>query len=161
MATNLFGIILIMGQLGFAAIQKPTTQRGNAVAKLQYTPEMILKQVLAKKNLQFKPEIPMPELNLQSKTPLKKFQDAIEPQWGFRPDVFTNAFIILKNEIYLMDDAAYYKKMKRCVDDSMAHELTHYVQVKYQNYDISDDSLEMEAIDVQTWFRDNFCKIKP
>lgn len=161
MGLRIVSFILILGQFSFGAISKPTTVRAKTVAKLQFTTEAILKQVLLKKNLQFKPEIPMPVLNLQSKTPIKKFQDAIEPQWGFRPEAFTNAFIILKNEIYLMDDAAYYKKMKRCIDDSMAHELTHYVQVKYQNYDISDDSLEMEAIDVQTWFRENFCKIKP
>ena len=51
--------------------------------------------------------------------------------------------------------------LKACwpkVDDSVAHELTHFVQAKYQNFDLNDESLEWDAIDVQNWFRENFCK---
>jgi hypothetical protein len=59
-----------------------------------------------------------------------------------------------------MDDAAYYTQLRRCIDDSLAHELTHYVQVVYQGWvlDGFDDSIEFNAIDVQTWFREQFCR---
>lgn len=127
-------------------------------AQLKYSTEFILKQVLIKKNKDYDAHIPMPKFFYESSTPLKQFQDAIEKQWGFRPDVFTNAFVNDKNEIYILDDAEYYKKTERCMDDSVAHELTHYVQAKYQHFDLNDESLEMDAVDVQTWFRENFCK---
>lgn len=165
MGLRILGFILILAQFSLAMAAKPIVVAKPKVpaketAKLQYTAEAILKQILIKKNVQLKPEVPMPKIYMASKTPLKQFQDAIEPQWGFRPASITNAFIFLKNEIYMSDDAAYYKKMKRCIDDSLAHELTHYLQVMYFNYDTSDESLETEAVDVQTWFRENFCKIK-
>lgn len=128
-------------------------------ARLKYSPEFILKQVLVRKNKTYDKQIPMPQFFYESSTPLIQFQDAIEKQWGFRPDVFTNAFVAERNEIYILDDAEYYKKAERCMDDSVAHELTHYVQVKYQKFDLNDESLEMDAIDVQTWFRENFCKL--
>ena len=128
-------------------------------AKLQHPLEFIFEKVLEKKHLDKKAEIPFPKFFYESKTSLKQFQDAIERQWGFRPDVITNAFAVANNEIYILDDASYYKKTERCMDDSIAHELTHYLQVKYQNWDLSDESLEWEAIDVQTAFRAEFCKI--
>ena len=125
---------------------------------LKYDLKFILTKVLEYKHLDFKNDIALPPLFLKSKTPLNQFQDAIESQWGQRPKEFTNAYAIKSNEIYLLDDADYYKKTGRCIDDSLAHELTHYVQVKYQNFDINDESLEWDAIDIQTWFRENFCK---
>lgn len=127
-------------------------------AQLKYSIDFILQQVLIRKNKSFDANIPVPQFYYQSSTSLAQFQDAIEKQWGFRPDVFTNAFADANNEIYILDDADYYKKTERCMDDSVAHELTHYVQSKYQHFDLNDESLEMDAIDVQTWFRDNFCK---
>ncbi len=127
-------------------------------AQLKYSTEFIFKQVLIRKNKNFDAQIPMPQFFYASSTPLVQFQDAIEKQWGFRPDVFTNAFANDRNEIYILDEAEYYKKNQRCMDDSVAHELTHFVQSRYQNFDLNDESLEMDAVDVQTWFRENFCK---
>lgn len=134
--------------------------RGEEAVSLKYTPECILQAVLAKKHQEFKPEVPMPAVYVESKTPLKQFQDAIEPQWGMRPDSFLNAYVFARNEIYLLDEARYYQQTGRFIDDSLAHELTHYVQVMYQHFDLSggDDSLEADAIDVQTWFREEFMK---
>lgn len=128
------------------------------VATLKYDPQFILEKVLEKKRLEFKPSIETPSIHMQNTTPLKQFQDAVEPQWGFRPDFITNAFVDHSNEIYLLDELAYYQKTGRCIDDSLAHEFTHYVQSKYLKYDMNDDSLEWDAIEVQTWFRENFCK---
>ncbi len=130
----------------------------NKTVKLKYDLRFTLEKVLEYKKLKFNPDIHLPPLFLKSKTPLKQFQDAIESQWGTRPNQFTNAYSVLNNEIYLLDDADYYRKTGRCIDDSLAHELTHYVQVKYQNFDINDESLEWDAIDIQTWFREHFCR---
>jgi Zn-dependent peptidase ImmA (M78 family) len=136
-----------------SAIAKP-----QPVAKLRYSFEFILEKVLEKKRQQFKPEIPMPSLHMESKTPLKVFQDAIEEQWGMRPDQITNAYSIKHNMIFLNDDADYYERTGRCMDDSLAHELTHYVQDRYLHWDFNDESLEWDAIEVQTQFREEFCK---
>ena len=130
-----------------------------APAKLQFTVDFILKNVIERKSQTFDAKLPVPKIFLESSTSLKQFQDAIEPQWGFRPDQFTNAYVVAKNEIYLMDEAGYYHETKRCMDDSLAHEFTHYIQAKYQKFDLNDESLEWDAIDVQTWFRQVFCKL--
>lgn len=145
-------ILLIISQTLMAETAK-------APAKLQHPLPFIFEKVLALKHLEMRSDIPFPKFYFQSSTPLKQFQDAIEKQWGFRPDVFTNAFAVENNEVYILDEADYYKKNKRCMDDSIAHELTHYLQVKYQNWDLSDESLEWEAIDVQTQFRTDNCQL--
>ena len=109
------------------------------------------------KKLTKRDDVEVPKFYFKSSTPLKQFQDAIEKQWGFRPDVFTNAFAVDNNEVYILDDAEYYRRNKRCMDDSVVHELVHYIQVKYQNWDLSDESLEWDAIDKQTEFRNIYC----
>lgn len=131
-----------------------------APAQLRYTPRYVLDRVLEYKQRPFDPQKPMPEVRFASTTSLVEFQDAIEPQWGFRPSKITNAYVVTKNVIYLMDDAAYYAQHGRCIDDSLAHELTHYVQVKYQGWalDGADDSIELDAIGVQTSFREAHCR---
>ncbi|MBY0414894.1 MAG: hypothetical protein K2Q18_12045 [Bdellovibrionales bacterium] len=130
-----------------------------APATLKYPLDFLLQKVLERKHLNKRDEIPFPKFYYESKTPLKQFQDAIEKQWGLRPNKFSNAFAIENNEIYVSDDAAYYKKTGRCMDDSVVHELTHFIQVRYLNWDIKDESLEWEAIDIQSEFRNEFCKL--
>jgi hypothetical protein len=127
-------------------------------AKLKYSLEFLFSKVLEKKNVPINTKIEFPQFYFESNTSLKQFQDAIEEQWGQRPQYFTNAFSVKNNEIYILDDAAYYKKHQRCMDDSVVHELVHFVQVKYFNWDLSDESLEWDAIDIQTEFRNKFCK---
>ena len=128
-------------------------------AKLDHSVEFIFQKVLEKKHLDIRPEVQFPKIFFSSKTPLNQFQDAIEKQWGQRPKEITNAFAIDNNEIYLLDDASYYKRLKRCMDDSLAHELVHYIQTKYLGWDISqDESLEWEAIEIQTELRSELCK---
>lgn len=104
------------------------------------------------------PAKPKPTIRPQTEVTLTQFQDAIEPFWGFRPDVITNVFNLLKNEIFLMTERKYYESKKRYVFDSLAHELAHYIQYEYKQADFfaGDDFLEMQAIDVQTWFRDTY-----
>lgn len=131
-------------------------------ATLKNKIEDIFLKVLEKKHLEYKSEIHFPKIYFSSKTPLKQFQDAIEKQWGQRPTEITNAFAIDNNEIYLLDDSSYYKRLKRCMDDSLAHELVHYVQTKYLGWDISqDESLEWEAIEIQTALREELCFSAP
>lgn len=127
---------------------------------LVYPAECVLKVILEHKNLEFRPDLEIPNVIVESKSSLKEFQDAVEPQWKMRPDYFTNVFVTHLNLIFLMDEASYYRRMNRFVDDSLAHELTHYIQVKYRGWELdgSDDSLEMDAINEQTWFRDEFMK---
>lgn len=127
---------------------------------LKYSKEQIFDFILQYKNKQPIPSIALPSLHLKSKTPLKQFQDDIEKQWGLRPKEITNAYVIHLNKIYLMDDADYYQKTGRCLDDSLAHELTHFYQSQYQGYTIdgNDDFFEMDAIEVQTAFREQFCR---
>lgn len=127
-------------------------------AKLRYSEDFILEQVLQLKNWERRPEIPVPPVHYESQTPLKFFQDIIEEQWGMRPDRITNAFAVKHNLVFIMDDAAYYERTGRCMDDSLAHEYTHYLQAKYKGWDLNDDSLEWDAIDIQTQFREKFCK---
>ena len=127
------------------------------LAKLTYSSETILDYVLAKKKLARNPDLPMPEVLLKSVTPLEVFQNALHEQWNFLPDFITNAYSVKTNRIFLMDDKSYYDQLKRCIDDSLAHELTHYVQVVYQKWDLNDESLEWDAIDIQTQFREDFC----
>ncbi len=134
-----------------------TTLFAKKPAQLKYSESFILQKVLKLKNKEFRSEISIPKINFESKTKLKYFQDAIESQWGQRPKNFTNAFAVKSNEIFLIDDAGYYNRLKRCMDDSLAHEFTHYIQSKYQNYDLNDDFLELEAIEIQTQFREKYC----
>lgn len=129
------------------------------VAKLQHSLKFIIDKTLALKNKKLNPTIPLPKFYFASQTPLVQFQDAIEKQWGFRPDIFTNAYAVVNNEIYIMDDFDYYETQKRCMDDSVAHELVHYIQAKYLGWDLNDESLEWDAIEIQTQFREKFCKI--
>lgn len=126
----------------------------------RYDARCVLEGVLAIMNLPARPEIPLPPVFLESKTPLKKYQDAVEPQWGFRPDRFANVYAAARNEIYLVDEAGYYERLKRFVDDSLAHELVHFVQVKHKAIPITefDESMESEAVAVQTEFRERFMK---
>ena len=128
-------------------------------AKLKYSLEFLMGKTLELKKLTKRDDVEIPKFHFKSKTPLKQFQDAIEKQWGFRPDVFTNAFAVDNNEIYILDDADYYRRNKRCMDDSIVHELVHYLQVKYQGWDLNDESLEWDAIDKQSEFRNIYCPI--
>lgn len=148
---KLIAIILI-------SITTLSTAQAYEAAKLKYALDFLIDKTLEKKHQTRRPNVALPTFHFQSTTPLKQFQDAIEKQWGFRPDVFTNAFAVANNEIYIMDDAEYYRKQNRCMDDSVVHELTHYIQVKYLDWDLNDESLEWDAIEIQTQFREEFCR---
>ena len=126
-----------------------------APVTLRLDPYVILQQVARQMNVTLRADVPVPKIFLESNTPLRQFQRAIAPQWKFRPHVFANAYAAERNEIYLSDDARYYKKRNRTLDDSLAHEFVHYIQVRYRNDNLADDSCEMEAIAQQLSFIDS------
>lgn len=126
--------------------------------KLNYDHHFILEAVAREMNVTLRPDVPRPEILLESTTPLRRFQDAMAAQWGFRPHVFTNAYAVRSNEIYLTDDPAYYRRLKRTLDESLAHELAHYIQVRYLSADLADESLENDAVAIQGWFSEAHAK---
>lgn len=113
-----------------------------------------LEYVARAMGVKLRSEMPLPTIHLASVTPLARFQDAIEAQWGFRPHLIANAYVVARNEIYLDDSADYYRRRGRTLDDSLAHELVHYLQAQYLHQDLGDDSCEMEAVVIQRAYGD-------
>lgn len=127
-------------------------------AALKYSPECVLRAVAELMEQKYRPEIPLPRIFFESSVTLKQFQDAVEPQWGQRPAQVTNVYVWNRNEIYLMDDAAWYAEHGRAMDDSLAHEFVHYIQHRYRGWDLSldDPGYEPQAVEFQTLFRENY-----
>lgn len=121
---------------------------------LRYEPRYILDAVAHKMNVQLRADEPLPRIHFESRTPLARFQDAVAPQWNFRPPKFANVYVVARNEIYLTDDPGYYRRLNRSLDESLAHEYTHYLQVRYQGANLDDESAELQAVAVQFAFRD-------
>ncbi len=141
-------------------LPSPTTLRAShrKPANLRYTPGCVLKAVAGMMGQKYRPDIPLPEIFFESSVPLKQFQDAVEPQWGQRPAQVTNVYVWNRNEIYLLDDAAWYAEHGRAMDDSLAHEFVHYIQHRYRGWDLSldDPGYEPQAVEFQTLFRENY-----
>jgi hypothetical protein len=129
----------------------------SSLVRPKVSPEEILQRILNYKNLSFDQKIEFPEILYASETTLIEFQNDIEDQWGFRPTSITNAYVWSLNRIYIFDEGEYYESKNRCIDDSIAHELAHFIQVKYRGWDLNDESLEWDAIDTQTWYRETYC----
>ncbi len=49
---------------------------------------------------------------------------------------------------------SFYLRFKRTLDDSLAHEFVHYIQAKYLKEDLTTEGCEMQAAEVQRWFRE-------
>lgn len=131
--------------------------RGGGFVRPVYPEACLMKLVAKRMRLELRDDIPAPLVRYGSETPLQEFQDAIEPQWNLRPDFVLNSYVFALNKIYILDEKDYYDKVGRYVDDSLFHEYVHYFQVKYRgNVFDGDDSLEWEAIDHQTWFRETY-----
>ena len=150
MSRNLFRSVLLA--LTFGTIAAASGELREEPIRLRLEPRFILEAVAREMNVVLDPHLPLPAVLLESRTPLRRFQDAIAPQWGFRPPLYSNAFVPARNEIYLTDDPRYYAKMKRTLDESLAHELAHYIQVRYLNADLAEASWENDAIAAQGRF---------
>lgn len=104
----------------------------------------------------------VPVLRVESATPLVEFLTAVRPQ-DPSVDRFSNFYAVGANKIYLIDEAAYYARFanssRRSMDDSLAHEFVHYLQVRYLGYSVAHlatDDAESMAISYQTLFREFF-----
>lgn len=126
--------------------------------EIENSRDCIFKLMMKHMNKPIDANRPLPRIRTQSETPLSEFQDSMEVLWKFRPEVFTNAFQPFRNEIFILNEKAFYEEHKRSVYDSLAHELTHYFQYAYQNADftVDDEGLEWHAVDIQTWFRETY-----
>jgi hypothetical protein len=150
--------------LGWSAVLAIAVYLGPAVAavdvapsqpaKLRFDPRFILEAVAQRMKVTLRPDVPLPAIFVESATPLRQFQDAMEGQWQFRPPVVTNAYTFVRNEIYLVDDADFYVRFERTLDDSLAHELVHYIQAKYLREDLTTEGCEIQAVEIQRWFRE-------
>ena len=150
-----FGALRCAALLALLALLTPLARaEDTAPIRLQTDPHEILTAVARRMNVTLRPDRPLPRIYFESSTPLEQFQDAIAPQWHFRPPLFANAYVVARNEIYLMDDPAYYRRMRRTLDESLAHEFAHYLQVMYFAADLADETCENEAVAVQIAFRD-------
>lgn len=127
-------------------------------AQPRYSEACILAAAASRMEVALREDIPPPRIRYESRTSISEFQDAVERQWGFRPEVILNVYIPERNEIYIMDDASYYSRLGRFVDDSLAHEYAHFLQVRYRGVrlDQDPDNLESEAVSVQGWFRETY-----
>lgn len=135
---------------------------GERPARPSLATRCVLEAVLARMGVAFRDDLEVPAVLFESATSLRRFQRAAAPQWGFTPEVFANAYVAARNEIYLVDAAAAYRRPGRSIDDSLAHELTHYVQARYLGQPLDDDpSLESQAVDVQGWFREAHARGAP
>jgi hypothetical protein len=122
---------------------------------LRLDPQAMLQIVARRMGVEMDPGIPAPAIRFESVTSLERFQDVTERKWGFRPERFVNVFVADTNEIYLIDDPAYYAAAGRTMDDALAHELVHYVQARYGRANLSDWA-ECEAVEIQAWFRSEY-----
>ena len=104
----------------------------------------------------------MPRIRLESETPLVEFLAAIQPQ-APSVDRFSSFYSLSANHIFLIDDASYYAIFntidRRSIEDSLAHEFVHYLQVAYLGYTVADlgtDDAEFMAIDYQRRYRERY-----
>jgi hypothetical protein len=135
-----------------AAAKSPAAS-SRAVAMLQYDPQFILEAVAERMGVALRPDIPPPAIRFESRTALERLQAAAERQWGFRPAVFTTTYATATNEVYLIDEARLYEQYGGTLDDSLAHELVHYIQAHYLGDRFTTDWSEAEAVAIQHWFR--------
>lgn len=122
---------------------------------LRHEPRVILETVARSMNVALRADEPLPEIHFESRTSLARFQDAVAPQWRFRPPMIANVYVVARNEIYLIDDPQYYRRLQRTLDESLAHEYAHYLQVRYFGADLSDETCETAAVAAQFAFREH------
>jgi hypothetical protein len=142
------GLLLTAASAGTASAD--SAQR----VTLRFEASYILESVARQMNVTLRPDEPLPEIHLESTTPLAQFQDAVAGQWKFRPPRFANVYVVARNEIYLTDDASYYRRLRRTLDESLAHEFAHYIQARYLGANLADEGCEVEAVAVQFAFTD-------
>ncbi len=116
----------------------------------------------------------LPKVRPQSLTPIQEFRDALARQYAegrsgavqLRPETaeFTNMYALASNELFVIDEAGFYERLGggRSIEDSLAHEYVHYIQVRYYGYSAEDlgrdHSAEAMAVEYQQYFRARYVK---
>lgn len=152
-ALALLTAAVLSTRLGNPSVDAQATDQPTHAVPLRHDPHFVLAVVAQRMRITLRPDIPAPAVMLESTTPLEQFQRAAEAQWGFRPRAFVSAYFPAQNAIYLIDDATVYAQYGGSPDDSLAHELSHFLQAKYLRDDFSTEWSEVEALTVQRWFR--------
>jgi hypothetical protein len=134
------------------AIAGPAWADPGERATLRFDARYILESVAKQMNVTLRPDEPVPVVHFESTTPLAQFQEAVVAQWRFRPPLFANVYVVTRNEIYLTDDPRYYRRLRRTLDESLAHEFAHYIQTRYFGANLADETCEVEAVAVQFAF---------
>jgi hypothetical protein len=150
--TALLRVALTAGLLLTAASAGTASADPAERVTLRFEARYILESVARQMNVTLRPDEPLPAIHLESTTPLVQFQDAVAGQWKFRPPLFANVYVIARNEIYLTDDPRYYRRLRRTLDESLAHEFAHYIQARYFGANLADEGCEVEAVAVQFAF---------
>lgn len=149
----LVAVSVFISSVAFADASKTLWPAGPVVESR----DCVLMLISDRMGVRLEPAKPVPDVRVEGTFPLKEYQDSIEKFWGWRPDVVVNVFNPITSEIFMMADTTYYRPRGRSIFDSLAHELTHYIQFAYFNADFKDptaDMLESQAVDVQNWFRE-------
>ena len=127
------------------------------IVTLRHEAACILHRVANHMGILLRRDVPTPVVRYSSTTPLSEFQSSVEAVSPMRPRAVCNSYFAGRNLIMLTDDATYYQE-GRTLDDSLAHEYTHFIQDRYGGGAgrEDDDSKEREATQVQFWFRKTF-----
>jgi hypothetical protein len=132
------------------------TACANEIVTLCYEERCILRAVANRMGVSLRQSIPVPAVRYGSTTPLSEFQNAAESEWNIRPTAVSNGYFAGRNVIFLTDEPVYYEN-GMTLDEALAHEYTHFIQVRYREVALEDyDHNESEAIRVEFWFRETF-----
>jgi hypothetical protein len=156
MTPSAYSLILLAMCFPFAAHAADWSNPLTNTLALTLEPRFILQVVAQRFGVQIRSDIDQPTVHVESRTPLKQFQDAIESQWEFRPHVFLNAYAVASNEIYLIDNPAHSPRPGASLDEVLAHELVHYFQSRYRRQDLNSVGAEVQAVQIQQWFRETY-----
>lgn len=136
----------------------PALAAAPAPAKIAYKPDCVLAAVAARKGVTLDPARKPPMVLFASMIPVSRYREAAKEQLGgMEVDTVLNMYVVKTDEIYIQDAASNYGRHGRTIDDSVAHEFGHYLQVVYGKADMANDvndELEGEAVRLQTWFRE-------
>jgi hypothetical protein len=164
-------LLPLLAALSFPAAALPGLHNGGAAVRLRQAPACVLHAVAGRMAEQIgrhrgpaveqalreaaqQPGLPV--VRLESETTLQEFARDIAPQ-NPGAEVFSNFYAVAANKIFLIDEAAYYARLNRFIEDSLAHEWTHYLQARYLGYTVAQlgtDDAEMMAQDYQSWYRE-------
>ena len=150
---NLVAILI----LAFGMLANANSDGAGDYVKFQYDARCIFEAVADFKKVKLGNSIPLPRIRLASETPHEEFLAAAKEQLGGeKPEIMLHMYVAKTNEIYLNDASSMFRP-GRTIDDVLAHEFVHFLQVRYQGEtDGTADWIEQEAVFIQLRFRAEF-----